>query len=683
VFVSIGGGDGEEILSLLKNSRAPVGILLEQSRALADQARRRAYEVHPKRLMVIEGDAQEKVAEAIGEAQRCAHEDDPGGCIAVTCHAVIHELFDRSRSPFDALDFFAKIFSADVPTSLTYREPGLPEKWPAAVLLRARCASKSILALSEAIRLHHSVLRDLNPKPSIVGDHVRLHRTLAMEVLAKLFYLEDIVHEIEERSTAVDHNALVHTLWMAIGDTARQENRAQVWTVSAPTDAFIDLWNHWGVEVVGLDADNRPVQLGIAESQTRVIAWRLMPESVQSSPRGTERRSTEFVRAELSVASDALARRDDLVLTALIESRGRTWIESSELPNALQLLTAVRLAHPSSHRAHLWSLYNTSLAALFAGETVDAQWFARNTEGLAAHPDLNLLYHAERMEFYRRSGHLEEALREANDLREHIAAFRPEPGDASAAYSVGTAYFVSGNLMRHGGQYEHGFRFVDSAQACFMTGLPSHDTELAHCYYSKQVCIAMTGKSAFDAPLGADADFSTRQFAYALITLSYSHAAWFVGDVDRARTLAIDASNRFAEIGFRHYADRAQNLGRLLSLWHALSTGAKPDYTYLHPDLARLIQICIGQTVDPGWLADRFRYFRPSTAVGILQFLRQFGKSMAFRGELVLPPTIIIRESGSFEFRGTQSAASLDQADILLRGFLAIPPDLRIPLMAD
>src|SRR5437762_12323280 len=50
--------------------------------------------------------------------------------------------------------------------------------------------------------------------------------TRRMELLAKLFYLEDLQHEIQERSTAVDHSVLQNTLLLAIGDAAVVEGRA-------------------------------------------------------------------------------------------------------------------------------------------------------------------------------------------------------------------------------------------------------------------------------------------------------------------------------------------------------------------------------------------------------------------------------------------------------------------------
>jgi hypothetical protein len=160
VFVSIGGADAEELVSLLANSSATRGILIEQNRDLAQVARDRAAALKPKVLEVFEGDAQERVAEAIKHAASLV-EDRQGDYIAVTCHAVIHELFDRGRQEFDPFAFFATIFGSDKSTWFTYREPGAPEKWPSKVLLKANCTPKSLLDLAAVVASRHSSLRSI------------------------------------------------------------------------------------------------------------------------------------------------------------------------------------------------------------------------------------------------------------------------------------------------------------------------------------------------------------------------------------------------------------------------------------------------------------------------------------------------------------------------------------------
>jgi hypothetical protein len=56
-----------------------------------------------------------------------------------------------------------------------------------------------------------------------------------MEVIAKLFYIDDLKHEINERSTAVDHAKFQSVLMLAVGESAVKQHRANATTVSALT----------------------------------------------------------------------------------------------------------------------------------------------------------------------------------------------------------------------------------------------------------------------------------------------------------------------------------------------------------------------------------------------------------------------------------------------------------------
>jgi hypothetical protein len=250
------------------------------------------------------------------------------------------------------------------------------------------------------------------------------------------------------------------------------------------------------------------------------------------------------------------------------------------------------------------------------------------------------------------------------------------------SYVAGTANFLMGNFLRHGGAYQLASQYVAKAQSLYRPKLDSHDTELAHCYYSRQVCIAMTGMSAFDAPFD-DASESIRRFAHALINLSYSHAAWFVGDIARAQHWALDAAGRFAKIGYAQYSRRAQNLAGLLGIWQSCSNLANRDYSQLDPTLKRLVLILIGEDRDYEWFASNFAKLRPSTAVGILQFAMEFGAKLPVQYQLQLPRTLFCESNGQFNWRSSQVVESLEEANMRMRTNLSIPNTLRVPVLAD
>ncbi|MGA3083142.1 MAG: hypothetical protein ABSD44_17465 [Terracidiphilus sp.] len=659
---------------LLERSNAQRGVLLEQSRELANLARNRNQGLQPKIIEVLEGDAQDRIEEAILIAAQFV-EDKLGDFIAVSCHAVIHELFDRGRSGFDPLAFFGRIFSSEFTTWFTYREPGAPEKWPSTVLLRAECSPKSIYELACAISARHSSFRAQPPDPVVVGDHVRLHKALAMEVLAKLFYLDDLPHELEERSTAVDHGSLANSLWLAIGTTARQERRAQIHTLSKATGSFINYWQQLGVEVLGLGENNSTCTLPIAESQTRLVAWRLQGEDSQAI-------SEDFTSEELKLARNALTHKDEPVLNALIVSRARAWIETSLSTEALGLLSEVMTKTPFSQSAHLWAHYCTCISKLFAGQPVDPDWFSGENYKYAEAAGLGLLYRAECMEFNRKCGNLSAALGIANELSPILNSEGSLPTQMDP-YVLGTANFVMGNFLRHGGLYDSASKYVERAQSIYRQGLPSHDTELAHCHYSKQVCTAMTGNSAFDASFAGSSSSKNRRFANALITLSYSHAAWFLRDEPRAKDFADEAARRFQEIDYTSYAARARNLSALLGVWLSESKQTPPDYSQLDVKLASIVHALAGHQHNTENLSTVLASLRPSSIVGLLQFAKEFGRNATPIAQIVIPETLCVSDGTKLSWHSMENVKSLAEGNEVLRARLGIPLQLRVPLLAD
>lgn len=274
VFVSVGGGDGEELAHLLENSTATDGVLLELSDAFADRARNRKLR-DGKRIRVVQGSAQARIAEAMEYAAHLVRQGC-GDALIITCHAVIHEMYDRGDIGFDDLGFFGPIFKyPDLPTGFTYREPGDIEGWPDELLVSADCDPESLLKLAEAIRGRHEALKKLTPAPqTIAGESLRVHRTLGLELLAKLFYLEDLPHEIEERSTSIDHDRLNNAIHTAIGDRARFENRAVSQTQGGPTGSFVEKWKRMKVRIETRQAGKPKEARSVPEFQKRMIVWR-------------------------------------------------------------------------------------------------------------------------------------------------------------------------------------------------------------------------------------------------------------------------------------------------------------------------------------------------------------------------------------------------------------------------
>ncbi len=422
-------------------------------------------------------------------------------------------------------------------------------------------------------------------------------------------------------------------------------------------------------------------RLPIAESQSRIIAWRLA-DTGHGGPATSiiDQNVEDPVLSELALARQCLNNSEQDLLCALLASKARAWIESAKAVEALELLREIRERFPVEHGCHLWSHYALCLAKLFAGEPVQAVYFAPKLEEVAKRIGIELLFKAERMEFHRKAGELESAVTIGNELFGLLASRRGYAAD-SERYVYGTAAFLIGNLLRHGGLYQQAWDAIDRAQSIFHAGPAAQATELAHCYYAKAVCVAMTGISQFDAPFD-EGQRGSRRFANALITLSYSHASWFLGNELRARQYALQAGNQFAELGFEKYAARARNLAALLGWWQSLQAGHKLEFEMENQDLARIVRIIIGFDEDSGWLVERFSQLRPSVAIGILQFWHRYGGGRE-NIEVTLPPVLERDEANTLTWRRTGTPVNLRRADEILRAACSIPEALRVPLIAD
>ena len=674
VFVSIGGGDGAEVLHLLKETTATTAVLLEGNRHFADVARKNASELPPqKRLIVIEGDAQAKVAEVMRVACDAVSQAS-GEYVAVTCHAVIHELFDRSAIEFDPVGFFAEIFGDEnVPIWFTYREPGVPTEWPDQVLVKADCSDEAIVQLANAILARHpQIVSKDRDRPRHVGGLVRMGRTLGMELLAKLFYLSDLGHEIEERSTAVNHSDLVQALFLAIGDSALDEKRGQALSMSAPTSSFVRCWESFRVDVWGIFEGVTKRQLPIAQSQTRVVAWRAKARSAASIAQDQQ---SQF---EIDLSQEALDLRFDGLLQDLVYSKGRSWVESPNKTRAAQQFTKI-IAEPSiGDFTRLWCHYLLSISELFETSTPEDDPFAETYLQIARSCELGTLFLAERMEFKRKANLLDEAILLSEQVIAAIEKCPPSVDHSPQQYSTGVACFLMNNLLRHGGRYDEAAKFLERAQSYFNPSVSSHATELAHCFYANSVCISMTGH-------GNEMNFDQvkdRDFANALAELSWLNAAWYLNDLDRAITHAGRAIQMFSSLGFRGYAERTRNVKLMVEWWQSLANGNPQSPDTLSGELQLISALTDTMSTDATHLLNVFKEMRPGIVISMLQFAKEFAPTLWSASAEIALPRVLEKRDGTFVWSELLQGNSLRDVDSILRKALGIEPDRRVPLLA-
>lgn len=680
VLVSVGGADGEELQCLLEGTSATVGILLERSRDLAIRARERQHHLPDgKRIDVFEGDAGAQISTVIRRAADIVRSGE-AECLLVSCHAVIHELFDRSPNGFDPPGFFGSIFEHhEIPTWFTYREPGVPEKWPEVVLIEADCPPAALRDLAEEIRRRHPALEALRPIPQAIGDHLRAHRDLAMEVICKLFYIGDLSYELEERSTSVNHQELVAFLLLAIGDNAKRERRGDVTSSSAPTDSFESLWKELKLRAWGLGKGGAQHELSIPESQTRVIAWRTEPQQPEVPLKASG------VSYEVRMARNSLGVGDNDLCNALIFSQGRSWIESDERDEALQILKTLNESSPKDSEVHLWTHYLLALAKMFSSPSPEPNLFSADREQLAKPFGLDALFRAERMELLRKAGDRTSAVAIANQLlNDNLPAGSPTDHRPLRRYAAGTSLFVLANHLRYGGMYGLALEKIAAAETWLVPGIASHDTERLHCFYARSVCSALQGNLSVTPPFRRISDVDQR-FAGALIQLTYANAAWVINDLVSAERYALEAADTFLQLGAGQYVKRARTIAYLFCMWRGLevSHSSIPDGSDASLRKGVFFIAGRGPTADLVWFRNWFAQLRPSMAAGLLQFRRFSSAPASSAAQPINSPPLLVRSSGGDLEWKTESTNDLDDLERILRQQLGSPPGTRIPLLSD
>lgn len=331
----------------------------------------------------------------------------------------------------------------------------------------------------------------------------------------------------------------------------------------------------------------------------------------------------------------------------------------------------------------LWSHYLLSIAGLFSGKGFTIDDFSEDLIARIEASSLAPLFRAERMEFARKLQERSLAIDVANQLLAELTAQAVDDGSLGLPerYIQGEVHFLLANLLRSGGLYRDALRHIDAAEQYFKPGIPSHDTELAHCHYLRAVCYAMQGFANLQPTSSVDPEGF--RFASALIQLTYSNAAWFLDDLPRAVSYANEAAAAFDGIEAFGYAARARAVAGLLGRWQSiqkhLPTGAKEGSSALDS----LVDILIGASDDYKTLSDWLSTVRPSVALGILQFavFRPVEKKDVMR--LCLPQLLRFDASNRLSWIQPEPAHSLQEAAHYLRTALRVPKGQRVPLIPD
>jgi len=255
-YLSLGGADGSEIEYVMDHTEIRYGLLLDFSNEAAGSAQEKAKALAAKgkTLKILIGDISRLIrdGDCRKELVRWREEDRVDGLIC-SAQAVIHELPSRSQG-FDADELWGDVAWDWVPCLIYCREPCRPEGWPKRVKLSIGSPPVSSSVL-EAVA---NMVKDCVGMEAIVHragpHHVTLPPELAVELLTKLFYLDDLQHELGEQATRWSGAELVSKIQQALGPPGpRVRVRAETFT----TDSFEERYHNYGAEAFDPETNAR------------------------------------------------------------------------------------------------------------------------------------------------------------------------------------------------------------------------------------------------------------------------------------------------------------------------------------------------------------------------------------------------------------------------------------------
>lgn len=201
-YFSIGGSTGAEILHVMKNTSIKYGVLLEYDNVAAKIAENNSKKqaLKQKKLEVIRGDATQMITTCKEIMVRWRKENKIDG-IVCSIQSVLHELPTRSPK-YIPHHLLGEAFWDWDPCFFFCREPCASQTWPEEVNLSVSDISSQLLsALAEHIKTKHSMSGNITRSGT---NNILLHKDVAVELLFKIFYIDDYLYEIEERVTSID-----------------------------------------------------------------------------------------------------------------------------------------------------------------------------------------------------------------------------------------------------------------------------------------------------------------------------------------------------------------------------------------------------------------------------------------------------------------------------------------------
>jgi hypothetical protein len=239
--VSVGGADGSEIAHILQHSNMRYGILLDKDQlAFTYAAEKRAtLAALGKTLTLWPGD----VKDTIRSCDRQLKDWKEGKLIdgvAYSINATLHELSHRGGQRFDLRHFMHLVVGEWNPFLIAMREPSTAKEWRKDVELKCKHVSQNTLELLAIFVAEKLNICKRDRIKQMSGSFVSMPPRLAVEVLFKLYYIEDLEYEIQESVTSIPTDKLRS----ALDETL--EGRFETTYSNSPS--FNRLYEEYGIE---------------------------------------------------------------------------------------------------------------------------------------------------------------------------------------------------------------------------------------------------------------------------------------------------------------------------------------------------------------------------------------------------------------------------------------------------
>jgi hypothetical protein len=600
-------------------------------------------------------------------------EEGEADYIAVFLHLPISGSWFADRQ-LDLGAFFSAIYeSTSAPVLVFYEEPVDISGWPDQVFFTSPAEPALLREFFESLGVtleSSSLMRSslMNRESLSLSREEAAHVLLAIsgnDVAAAIYTASE-----DQQETLPAYSA---HLALAIGIDAFVDGQAELTSSTSLTGDLPAALRHSRISVSGQPDKSLLPRLPPANHRGVVMAWRdRLPPSIVPARKEVPASSGNDYARELREATQA---RKGKAAAEILANHGRSWIESEDLHTRLPLLRSALDVFSIRSETGLWANYLLALDGALRRSMPDVGYFSPASLEVADEYRFGLLYRAERMEFARLSGDLEGAYRRLSPLLEEIESLPPPSSESGQLYIRGTALFVLANVLRRGGRYDRARELIETATGLLNSEVPSHRVELLHCRYALAVCSSMFGMARVERveQLGS----TTRVFGQALVTLSNTQAAWIVRDFERAREFSASAASIFRSIGYRRYAQRADDVGELVSLWTHMEKLGGPSGV-LASELSRL---AYGTATSAPGSTISLNHLRPSAALSILQFGLAFAESP--REVRVSLPSCLVETDTGLEVLELGTIASLYEADAALRSAMGIGLGTSVPLLPD